>query len=69
MIRTVDACQGCAECIGCGRKWQKHRVIICDYCGKECDPAYIVNGEHLCEDCVLNSLDMITERELNEDNN
>lgn len=69
MIKTISECQGCAECIGCGRKWQKYKILVCDCCGRECDSAYIVNGEHMCEDCALDSLDVITERDLNESNN
>lgn len=65
MIRTVDACQGCAECIGCGRKWQKHKVIICDYCGKECDWVYLLNGDHICADCLDEVLEKVYDEDCN----
>lgn len=30
---VVDACNGCAECISCGRKDIEDIVYHCDYCG------------------------------------
>ena len=45
-------CNGCAECWGCGRKYEDLEVIVCDRCGCEVnyDPVEY-HGEELCNDC------------------
>lgn len=48
-----NCCVGCAECVGCGRKYRYHINLICDKCGtggNEC--LWDVNGEELCDDCA-----------------
>lgn len=62
MIETRNECNGCAECVGCGRKYQKYKVLICDYCHNEVEVAYVLNGDHVCADC----LETIREEDLNE---
>lgn len=58
MIETFDACNGCADCIGCGRKYDVRKAYVCDMCGdviSEYDGqplGFAFNGKDLCEDCM-----------------
>lgn len=61
MIETRSMCNDCAECVGCGRKYKKYKVLICDYCHNEVDKAYVLNGDHVCADC----LEVVREEDLN----
>ena len=36
------------------------------YCGKECDWVYLLNGDHICADCLDGVLDVVREEDLNE---
>ena len=66
MIETRTLCNGCAECRHCGRKYQKYKALICDYCHGEVERAYRTeDGEHVCDKCIGNVLEEITEEELN----
>ena len=64
MIREVDDCNGCAECIGCGRKYRKYKVIECDICGQEVEEARIVNGDQGCLDCLPDMFEVIKAEDL-----
>jgi hypothetical protein len=66
MIKEVDDCQGCAECVGCGRKYRKHKVIVCDLCGKEVEEVHIVYGDHICNDCLPDMFEKISVDDVNE---
>lgn len=55
MARNVEnACVGCAECIGCGRKYREDILYTCDSCGCLDDNLYEHNGKMYCEDCITN---------------
>ena len=41
MIESRSMCNGCAECRHCGRKYQKYKALICDYCHGEVEMAYV----------------------------
>ena len=68
MIESRSMCNGCAECRHCGRKYQKYKALICDYCHGEVDMAYVLNGDHVCADCLPASgvLGVVREEDLNE---
>ena len=66
MIIEVDECRGCNPCIGCGRKYRKHKALVCDICGKEVDELRDVNGDHICLDCLPDMFEKIRVEDLNE---
>lgn len=54
MKEIVDACVGCAECIGCYRRNLRYFVMICDCCGQETltdEYTEVANDYHLCPEC------------------
>lgn len=65
MVETRDNCNGCAECRHCGRKYQKYKALICDYCHGEVEWAYVLNGDHVCSDCLDGVLETVREEDLN----
>ena len=67
MIETRDNCNGCAECRHCGRKYQKYKALICDYCHGEVEMAYVdpKTGDHVCADCLDKVLETVREEDLN----
>lgn len=66
MIESRSMCNGCAECRHCGRKWQKYKALICDYCHGEVEMAYVLNGDHVCTDCLDKVLETVKEEDLSE---
>ena len=64
MIESRSMCNGCAECRHCGRKYQKYKALICDYCHGEVDMAYVLNGDHVCADCLPDVLGVVREEDL-----
>ena len=49
------ACNGCAECIGCGRKHEYYTYFECDKCGAGETELFVgINGEELCFECYKN---------------
>ena len=67
MIETRNNCNGCAECHHCGRKYQKYKALICDYCHGEVEWAYVLNGDHVCADCLDGVLETVREEDLNDE--
>lgn len=62
MVEYESACNDCPDCRGCGRKWEKYPVFICDDCKDYIEPDEIYEGPHgemLCKDCVLKTLEKI----------
>lgn len=60
MIKTSDECVDCGlPCLGylCPNRHIRH--LICDKCGDEVDKLYILDGEELCEDCLLEQFETI----------
>lgn len=53
-----EACVGCAECIGCGRKGQWWMQLYCDNCGAAIndDLGYRIDDLDLCESCAAEAL-------------
>lgn len=63
MVKYENECVGCATetypCIGktCPKRSVRH--LYCDLCGDDVEKLYILNGEELCIDCVIDSLEEI----------
>jgi len=55
MIKYENSCNGCPDCIGCGRD-RKYPVWYCDRCGESFyEEGYlteIAGGEELCDKCL-----------------
>ena len=49
-----SACNGCAECIHCGRNYQYYTYYECDSCGGEAEYQYA--GKDYCGDCLIEAL-------------
>lgn len=56
------------DCVGCPAErlcldscpYRKLPHLYCDKCGEEAEKLYNLDGENLCEECVLDSLDTVT---------
>ena len=64
MVEERTMCNHCPECIHCGRAWQKYKALICDYCHGEVEWAYVLNGDHVCADCLDGVLETVKEEDL-----
>ena len=61
MIRIENDCVDCGlPCMGDGCRYRNVPHIYCDNCKNECDEVYDVGGEHMCEDCLMDTLTKIT---------
>ena len=49
---TETRCNGCPECIGCGRKYEEWSYHECDRCGS-LEQLYIFGNEEICAECLL----------------
>ena len=69
MIESRTMCNGCPECRHCGRKYQKYKALICDYCHGEVDRALFdeKTGEHICMDCLDKVFEVVREEDLNDE--
>lgn len=62
MIKIDDECVDCGlPCMGKNCPYKDVIHIICDECGDECREVYDVDGEHLCENCLLEAFPVINE--------
>lgn len=56
MIAYENECVGCPKEMGClGSSCPNRNVehLYCDRCGDDCEVLYDVDGEQLCEECLL----------------
>ena len=63
MIRLEDECVDCPAEMGCmGKSCPNRNVqhLYCDSCGEEYKELYVLDGEELCSDCVLERLETVT---------
>ena len=64
MITYENECCGCAvpgyPCMGdiCTNINVKH--LYCDKCKADCEELYDYDGEELCQECLLNTIEKIT---------
>lgn len=49
-----EKCNGCPDCIGCGRKYEYYYTYVCDECGHESDEKMFVDncGQDICDFCL-----------------
>lgn len=52
---TESRCNGCAECVHCGRSEQESVYYECDKCGEEADFRY--GGKDYCCECLTVQLE------------
>lgn len=73
MIKIVEngtRCNGCADCIHCGREYQKDYEVdlICDHCKDSVDDLYDDDcGGQFCLKCALLNFSHITWQMVNDD--
>lgn len=63
MIAYENECVGCPKEMGClGSSCPNRNVehLYCDSCGDDCEVLYDVDGEQLCEECLLQAFEKIT---------
>lgn len=62
-IEIANDCVMCPDyCRHCGRdKDYKIVHLTCDKCGEEFHTLYEYDGQELCEDCLLEEFELITE--------
>ena len=53
MVKYENHCVGCDHCMGFACPYKKVPVYYCDKCKDELDEVYEVDGEELCERCLL----------------
>jgi hypothetical protein len=51
-------CNGCPECVGCGRKFEEWSYHECDICGS-LEQLYIYDGKEICADCLLKEFEEV----------
>lgn len=52
LIRRESDCNGCGECVQCGRRFTSHPIYECDKCGRETTQVFETeDGEDYCERC------------------
>ena len=56
---TQTNCNGCPECIGCGRKYEEWTYHECDRCGSLEQLYYTSDGEELCATCILSDYEEV----------
>lgn len=61
MIHYEDACFNCgSDCNGyCSLRDKQYKILICDKCGKEVRELYDVDGDMVCEECLLDMFDTV----------
>lgn len=63
MVRQITECFDCATpsypCRGYTCPNRNKRVLICDKCGEEVEKLYRTEDGELCEECVLERLEVI----------
>ena len=60
MTRFENQCVDCGlPCLGSSCPNRNVRVLYCDNCEGETDKLYVLNGDELCEECLLEGLEVI----------
>lgn len=55
MIERESMCNGCPDCVGCGRRDRYTYTVVCDECGWEIEEdmkVITIGKKHVCEDCI-----------------
>lgn len=60
MIKLENQCVNCGlSCRGSTCPNRNVRTLYCDQCEEETDKLYKIDSEELCEECLLESLEVI----------
>ena len=63
MIKYENECCGCATesypCMGSACPNRKVPHFYCDKCGEDVEELYKIDGEELCEDCLLDNFEKV----------
>jgi hypothetical protein len=60
MITIENQCVNCGwPCLGSSCPHRNVRVLNCDDCGQAVDKLYVLNGDEICEQCLLKGLKVI----------
>ena len=60
MIKYEDNCVDCdLPCIGRNCPCINVKHLYCDKCGYEAEKLYILEGEQLCEECLMETIETI----------
>ena len=62
MVEFTNECVDCPKemgCLGSSCPYMHVPHLICDKCGEEVEELYYLDGDQLCEYCVLKSLDKV----------
>ena len=62
MKKIETRCNGCPECVGCGRKHEEWSYYECDRCGS-LEQLYIYEGEEICAECLLKEFEEVNMEE------
>ena len=63
MVKYENECVGCPPEMGClGESCPNRNVkrLYCDNCKDEFEELYEYDGQELCQDCLLNTIEKIT---------
>ena len=63
MTKYENECVGCPPeigCLGSGCPNRNVKHLYCDKCGEDVEELYKVDGEELCEECLLKRFKKIT---------
>ena len=63
MIKYENGCVDCPPemgCLGNSCRYKNVKHLYCDNCGEDVEELYIIDGEELCEDCLLKAFNKIT---------
>jgi hypothetical protein len=60
MVKYESGCVDCGfPCIGMACRHYRVKVLKCDNCRQEVDKLYKYDGKELCEECVLEELEVV----------
>ena len=62
MVTYENECVGCPSEMGCLASACPNRnvkYLYCGKCGNDADKLYVVDGDEICEDCLLKMFDTI----------
>ena len=68
MIKKVDNCVGCrtifGSCMGTLCPNHARLALVCDICGGEEEKLYKVDGQEICEECLLEHFETIDQDDI-----
>lgn len=60
MIKKENQCVQCGlHCLGSACPYKNVTILVCDCCGEEVEELYHYNGQHYCEECLLEEFELV----------